>query len=546
VSGALRGEQFPVVRVPCRIGCAPDNDLVMVGEDFASAHHAVLRYELNALYVEDVGSTNGSYLNGAQFKSATRALSPGDELRFGHTTFTVLAPMVPTAQPPRAWNRASGDGGRYAEVGLGRTLGNGYVRPANEDRMGGMRTPFGHVYVVSDGMGGYRGGALAAELIVNSLRDQLGALSPASATFAEQVRQAFQLANQEVYQRRQAEDPDTRDMGATAVALITWGTKIMVGHAGDSRAYLWSKGSGLKRLTRDHTRVQKMVEAGLVTPEQAAVHPDASILDRAMGHQPTIDVDVSTWTTLKPGDMVLLCSDGLSGYVDDSEIATILRSTGDPSVLASKLVDCALMKGGADNVTVQLFGRRRVRVVTAEADEQAGCAAAGHGGDVGCDSVGSGDKLGSFCRQAYRAASAEAGFGDSRAEQPAETGRGHGEFCGRVAEARCARARTCGEPCRASSSTNGGRFDHRAQSHDRQKREKKTTRDPPWPPPPAPPPPAPGRRRRRSDSPALMPSDEAVGVAPAALSGQGSASLAAAQLRSDGLRCEAIQITRPV
>jgi serine/threonine protein phosphatase PrpC len=237
---------------------------------------------------------------------------------------------------------------------LGARSETGYVRTANEDRMGWTRTAHGNAYVVSDGMGGHRGGALAAELTVRTLRDQLAALSANDTSFNEQVRQAFVAANNAVYRERRPDNPETRDMGATAVALITEGERILVGHVGDSRAYLWRKRGGLQRLTRDHTRVRKMLDAGIITPEQAAVHPDASVLDRAIGHLATVEVDVSAWMALRPGDMVLLCSDGLCGYVDDSEIDAILRTRGDPQNLVDRLVDCALLKGGEDNVTVQL------------------------------------------------------------------------------------------------------------------------------------------------------------------------------------------------
>jgi hypothetical protein len=91
VSGTMRGEQFAMDKPLFHIGCSPDNDVVLVGDDFASGHHAILRAQAHALYVEDLGSLNGSYLNGAPFKSATRALSPGDELKFGHTTLEVLS-----------------------------------------------------------------------------------------------------------------------------------------------------------------------------------------------------------------------------------------------------------------------------------------------------------------------------------------------------------------------------------------------------------------------------------------------------------------------
>lgn len=236
---------------------------------------------------------------------------------------------------------------------LGARSETGYVRSANEDRMGFFRTAYGGVYIVSDGMGGYRGGALAAELTVATLRERLAALSPTTESFPQQVRAAFLAANQAVFQARRADDPATRDMGATGVALITAGSRALVGHVGDSRAYLVS-GGAMQQLTRDHTRVQQMVDAGLLTPDQAVGHADASVLARAIGHAPTVEADVSAWITLKPGDMVLLCSDGLCGYVADAEISKILRSHCSPQALADKLVDCALGKGGEDNVTVQL------------------------------------------------------------------------------------------------------------------------------------------------------------------------------------------------
>jgi len=220
--------------------------------------------------------------------------------------------------------------------------------------MGWTRTAYGNLYVVADGMGGYRGGALAAELTVRTLREQLAPSSTDEAGFREQVRQAFLAANQVVYQRRRSDDPETRDMGATGVALITWGARILVGHVGDSRAYLWRRKGGLKHLTRDHTRMEGMVESGLVLPDQAAAHPDAGILDRAIGHLQTVEVEVGSWIDLNCGDMVLLCSDGLCGYVDDVEIAEVLSTKSEPQTLADKLVDCALSKGGEDNVTVQL------------------------------------------------------------------------------------------------------------------------------------------------------------------------------------------------
>jgi serine/threonine protein phosphatase PrpC len=235
----------------------------------------------------------------------------------------------------------------------------GYVRKANEDRMGWTPTAFGDVYVVSDGMGGHLGGALAAELTIRSLQEALARIPPDSLRFADGVREAFAAANEEVHSHRNPDDPETCEMGATAVALITSNRRFMVAHVGDSRAYLWRSATGLRRLTRDHTRIQRMIDGGLLTPEQAAVHPDASMLDRAVGHQPSVQADVSDWMAVVAGDRILLCSDGLCGYVSDEEIAQILSAEEDPQRATDRLIECALIKGGEDNVTVQLIGYQR-------------------------------------------------------------------------------------------------------------------------------------------------------------------------------------------
>ncbi|MDB5999067.1 MAG: serine threonine protein phosphatase, partial [Rhizobacter sp.] len=237
---------------------------------------------------------------------------------------------------------------------LGARSETGFVRSVNEDRMGWTRTRFGDVFVVSDGMGGHRGGALAAEITVRVLQEQLANIPPGSERFSDHIHQAFQTANREVFSTRDPSDPETREMGATAVALVSDGARVMVAHVGDSRAYLWRRSHGLRQLTRDHTRVQSMMDAGLLTPEQAVVHPQASVLDRAMGHAATVSLDVTDWIELERGDMLMLCSDGLSGYVPDPAIETVLRADGDPQSTTDRLIDCALQAGGKDNVTVQL------------------------------------------------------------------------------------------------------------------------------------------------------------------------------------------------
>lgn len=229
----------------------------------------------------------------------------------------------------------------------------GYVRKANEDQLGFRRIAAGEIYVVSDGMGGYRGGELAARETVKSLLETLGK-ARRSEDMPGLMGEAFRAANKAVFDKRRPEDPETREMGATAVAVFIAGSKAMVGHVGDSRAYRWSEGSGLKALTKDHSRVQQMIDDKIISVEEAARHPDASVLARAIGHQATVEADISSWISLRPGERLMLCSDGLSGYASDAEIDVTLRQAEDPQSQTDKLIELALKKGGEDNVTVQV------------------------------------------------------------------------------------------------------------------------------------------------------------------------------------------------
>lgn len=232
----------------------------------------------------------------------------------------------------------------------------GYVRSENEDRMARVRSGDADLYVVVDGMGGHEGGALAAELTADTLCDAFAA-APRQQARETSLRLAFAQANAAVHARaRQSArsgNGGIRGMGATAVALLTVGRRFMVAHVGDSRAYLLRRGQ-LQRLTRDHSRVQRLVDAGMLSPQEAAGHPDASVVERAMGHQPTVEVECSAWQQLRRGDRLLLCSDGLCGYARDEEILHVLQAGGSAQEQVDGLVKLALSKGGEDNVTVQL------------------------------------------------------------------------------------------------------------------------------------------------------------------------------------------------
>ena len=248
---------------------------------------------------------------------------------------------------------------RNAQLEVGARSETGYVRDENQDRMSGTRVPLGFLYIVADGMGGHQGGALAAELTVQGLQRYIGE-APVNTPVEKVIHAAFNEANQTVYQQGHAGDPATEGMGSTAVLLLISGRVARVAHVGDSRAYLYRWGR-LKQLTTDHTVVQKMVQAGMLKPEEAADHPNASILDRAIGSKAGVKVDISNALRLYEGDAILLCSDGLSGYVADSEIASVLRSRATVQEIPERLIELALKKGGEDNVTVQLiqYGTRK-------------------------------------------------------------------------------------------------------------------------------------------------------------------------------------------
>ena len=234
----------------------------------------------------------------------------------------------------------------------------GYAREENQDRMSGAQVPLGHLYIVSDGMGGHKGGALAAQMAVEELQRHISQAA-ASEPVDAMIEAAFKAANDAVYQRAHSGDSAVEGMGTTAVLLLVSGRIAKLAHVGDSRAYLY-RDNTLSRLTKDHTVVQRMVEAGMLKPDEAADHPQSSVLERAIGSAPTVQVDISNHQ-LQEGDALLLCSDGLCGYVADSQIDAVLRFQGPVQETTANLVRLALETGGRDNVTVQLirYGARK-------------------------------------------------------------------------------------------------------------------------------------------------------------------------------------------
>jgi len=217
----------------------------------------------------------------------------------------------------------------------------GRVRDKNQDSFC-IRESDG-LWAVADGMGGHEGGEWASAKIV----EKLGEIEiPAELDEAsERVADAIGKANRAIFVEARERGSQ---MGSTIVSLLVQDQRYIVLWVGDSRAYLLRDGV-LTQLSRDHTQVQEMVDRGLMDPSQAADHPMGHVLSRAVGVRDGVEIDRVTGE-IEPGDVFLLCSDGLHGYVDETEIKRLL-GRGSPERAVSGLIDLTLANGAPDNVT---------------------------------------------------------------------------------------------------------------------------------------------------------------------------------------------------
>jgi len=205
------------------------------------------------------------------------------------------------------------------------------------------------LFAIADGMGGAQAGEVASGLAAAVLEEATG-----NDRGEERVSSLIQEANRRVY-RRSSEDAATSGMGTTmTVALVddSDGT-IAFGHVGDSRAYR-VRGGELEQLTDDHSLVGELLRGGRLSPEEAETHPQRSVITRALGTEPDVDVDTFT-VEAEPNDIYLLCSDGLTDMISASEILGAVEAGSDLDDAARRLVDAANAGGGEDNITVVLF-----------------------------------------------------------------------------------------------------------------------------------------------------------------------------------------------
>jgi serine/threonine protein phosphatase PrpC len=235
----------------------------------------------------------------------------------------------------------------------------GRVRENNEDSFL-VVAPL-ELFVVSDGMGGEAHGEVASAIAVETIAEhcQAGETDPATPLFGEappglsarsnRLASAINLANSRIYEASER-DPGQRGMGATVVAAWFDGPKLSLVHVGDSRVYLLRAGA-LEQLTADHSLVAEQVRRGFITPQQAESSELQNVLTRALGPHHEIELD-AVEHTLKPGDFLILCTDGLSRMVSDEEIASTLLTTPGAQAAADRLIELANENGGVDNSTV--------------------------------------------------------------------------------------------------------------------------------------------------------------------------------------------------
>ncbi len=223
----------------------------------------------------------------------------------------------------------------------------GIVRSGNEDNY--LMLSERGIFIVADGMGGHAAGEVASEMAVRLISKELGSLRGLTDEQAgERMRQAIIQANNAIFERTLTEH-DKRGMGTTTTAMILLPHRYLIGQVGDSRAYLLRNGQFFQ-VTKDHSYVQEQVDLGLLTAEQARVHPYSNVITRCIGANSEVVPDLY-YGALRPGDVVLLASDGLTGMLEDEELFSILAAGGAPQEWVDQMVSEANRRGGLDNIT---------------------------------------------------------------------------------------------------------------------------------------------------------------------------------------------------
>lgn len=232
----------------------------------------------------------------------------------------------------------------------------GRVRSVNEDSSWVDRLDQGYTLgIVADGMGGHQAGDIASRLAVDTIVQDLRHLPSGLSVeiCGEKLKDAILHANDVIYREASAHE-EYHNMGTTVVAVLLGDREGMIGHIGDSRAYKFYQG-GVVQLTEDHSLVNELLKTKQISEQEASMHPHRNVVTRALGTDPQVAVDLVP-VSLEPGEILLLCSDGLSNYVTPEQMTQTLGLEGlELNDRADRLLRLALLAGGDDNITVALL-----------------------------------------------------------------------------------------------------------------------------------------------------------------------------------------------
>jgi len=233
----------------------------------------------------------------------------------------------------------------------------GMCRTKNEDAIfiSDDNFPFKDLFIVADGMGGYNAGEVASASAIQAFLGYVKKewdITEKKAEVLDFLVEGVSVSNHAVYHKSK-ESEEFAEMGTTFVVATIQEHKLFVAYVGDSRVYVLREDE-LRQITTDHSYVMELVKMGNITMEEAAVHPQRNIITRAVGTKKTVEADTSI-EDLQDGDMILMCSDGLSTMLTDTEMKDILKKGADLEARAQELVDCANKKGGHDNISLVLI-----------------------------------------------------------------------------------------------------------------------------------------------------------------------------------------------
>ncbi len=234
-----------------------------------------------------------------------------------------------------------------SDIGKAREINQDYYSiPKPEDRL--------QLFILADGMGGYNGGEIASSLATASaksyIENNFDKIEHNKEAILELIKNAIEYANMVVFEKSKQE-PNLEGMGTTLDICFIYNNKVYVGHVGDSRIYR-IRGEIIRKLTKDHSYVQQLVEDGKITREEAEHHPKKNMLLKALGCTAMVEPDLRA-RNIETGDILLMCSDGLTNMVEEKEIYRVVREN--PETAAQVLVELANAAGGYDNITVVII-----------------------------------------------------------------------------------------------------------------------------------------------------------------------------------------------